>query len=146
MQEVGLVLSITFQKKKERKKYALFIYWLYIAGVPCHDSLFFFCVCDSSLHFSIARKKNKKWNLTIDRFSLRYVLFSQIRPRDVLQGTCLLSFNKLWIHMHLDARARRTFERNSSLWYHHVIWNEKNIQYQQARKVYSYVLPLILVK
>ena len=35
---------------------------IYIACVPCHDSLFFVCVCvcDSFVHFSIARQKKKK--------------------------------------------------------------------------------------
>ena len=48
--------------------------------------------------------------------------------------------------MRVDARARTTFERNSSLGYHHVVLNGKNIQNKQAKKVYPYALPLVLVK
>ena len=52
--------------------------------------------------------------LTIDLFSL-YVLFSQFRPRDVLQGiaSCLFinyAYICTWMHVHMT-----TFERNSSL-------------------------------
>ena len=72
------------------------------------------CVCDSLLHFSIARQKKK-----ID---------------DRLFLACMLCFPKsgnlpfdisLIIHtyMHVDARARTTFARNSSLGCHHVLWS-----------------------
>ena len=47
-----------------------------------------------------------------------YVLFSQFRPCDDLQGICLLSCT--WMHMH-----KTKFEKNSSLGYHHVVWNGK---------------------
>ena len=57
-------------------------------------------------------------------FSL-YVLISQVRPCDVLQGIFLLSFPKLWIHMRVDARTYISFETNSSLGYCHVVWNGK---------------------
>ena len=39
----------------------------------------------------------------IDLFDL-YVLFSQFRPRDAVQGICLLSFLLFCIHLHGDAR------------------------------------------
>lgn len=57
-QEVWLVFSITFQKK-ERKKYFLFTYELYIACVQYHDSLFFF-VCAIPSYISVSHAKIKK--------------------------------------------------------------------------------------
>ena len=50
------------KKEKERKKiiFSFYIIYICIACVPCHDSLFFVCVCGSFLHFSIARQKKKK--------------------------------------------------------------------------------------
>ena len=41
-----------------------------------------------------------------------HVLFSQFRLRDVLKGIRLLSFLKLYTHIHVD---RTKFERNSFL-------------------------------
>ena len=64
---------------------------------------------------------------TIHLFTL-YVLFSQSRQRDDLQGICLLSCT--WMHMH-----KTKFEKNSSLGYHHVVWNEK--QNLQAKNVFK---------
>ena len=48
-----------------------------------------------------------------------FVLFFQFRPRDVLQGICLLynyAFTYTW-----PARAKDDIERNSSLGYHHLV-------------------------
>ena len=41
-----------------------------------------------------------------------HVLFSQFRLRDVLKGIRLLSFLKLYMHIHVD---RTKFEKNSFL-------------------------------
>ena len=65
---VMLIMSFSNvpKKKKERKKLIFYFYMIiYIACVPCHDSLFFVCVCvcDSFVHFSIARQKKKKMSL-----------------------------------------------------------------------------------
>ena len=43
-----------------------------------------------------------------------YVLFSQIRPHDVLKGSSLLSFQNLCVHMHVH-EDRTKFGRNCSL-------------------------------
>ena len=94
------------------------------------------CVIPSYISVSQAKKKEKK-NLTIDLFSL-CVLFSQIRG--------FAFWLSLIMHTYADARARTTFGRNSCMGYHHVVWSGKNIQNKQAKKVYSYVLPLVLVK
>ena len=58
VQEVWLVFSNVSKKKKKVIFYFYII--INIAYVPCHDSLFFVCVCDSFLHFSIASQKKKK--------------------------------------------------------------------------------------
>ena len=62
---VMLIMSFSNVPKKKKRKEENNIFFLYnyicIACVPCHDSLFFVCVCESFLvHFSIARQKKKK--------------------------------------------------------------------------------------
>ena len=45
---VMLIMSLSnvSKKKKERKNIIFYFYIIiYIACVPCHDSLFFLCVC-----------------------------------------------------------------------------------------------------
>ena len=144
VQEVWLVFSNVSKqnKKKERKKEGKKIICYFYIIIYCVRSMpwfTFLCLCVWFLPtFQYRRpKKRKKKNLTIDLFSL-CVLFSQIRG--------FAFWLSLIMHTYADARARTTFGRNSCMGYHHVVWSGKNIQNKQAKKVYSYVLPLVLVK
>ena len=62
-------------------------------------------------------------HLHINRF-----LFSQFRPRDILQAIAY-AYICTWMHV-----RKTTFERNSSLGYHHVIWSWK--QKIQTKEVF----------
>ena len=103
MQEAWLVFSnVSKQKKKKGRKKEhniLFIYdhILLAFHVMIHFSLCV-CVCDSFLHFSIARQKKSKKNLTTDFFSL-CVLFSQIRE---LAFWIFINYAYIcaWMHVH----------------------------------------------
>ena len=75
------------------------------------------------IHQIGSSEKNDSYSIDLN-FSL-YVLFSQFRPRDVLQGIYHFSF-----HMH-----RTTLQRNSSLGYH-LTRSEMEKQNTQAIKVY----------
>ena len=71
----------------------------------------------------------------IDLFSL-YVLFSQFRPHDAVQGICLLSFRSLIMHTH--ARGCTCIRRNlkkTVLW-GTITWSEMGKQNIHAKKVY----------
>ena len=74
---VMLIMSFSNVQQKKRKEesnifFYIIIYVLLAFHVMIHLSLYV-CVCDSFLHFSIARQKKKK--LTMDFLSL-YALFS----------------------------------------------------------------------
>ena len=90
---------------------------IYIAYVPCHDSLFFLCVW--FLFTFQYRKPKKKKKLTIDFFSL-YSLFSQIREF-ALWHFINYAYICTWIHVH--GRQKET-----------VLWSA--ITWSKLRKTY----------
>ena len=114
----------------------LYNYILRALHVMIHFSL---CVCVIPSYISVSHaKKHKKRNLTIDLFSL-YVLFSQIRE---------FAF---WLSLIMHTYARGCTctddirkKQFSGVPSRGLKW--KDIQNIQAKKIYSYVLPLILVK
>ena len=70
----------------------------------------------------------------MDLFSL-YVLFSQLRPRDVLQGICLFVFSLI---MHTYAHGctfTRRHLKETVLW-GTITWSEMGKKNRQAKKVY----------
>ena len=70
----------------------------------------------------------------MDLFSL-YVLFSQLRPRDVLQGICLFVSSLI---MHTYARGctfTRRHLKETVLW-GTITWSEMGKKNRQAKKVY----------
>ena len=143
MQEVWLVFSNVSKKKKKVIFYFYII--INIAYVPCHDSLFFVCVCDSFLHFSIASQKKKK--LTIDFFSL-YSLFSQIREF-ALWHFINYAYICTWIHVHgrhnwtelgktyrtYKLKTSRTYKLKRSIptCYHQFLWSNKVLSKHVSR-------------
>lgn len=70
----------------------------------------------------------------IDLFSF-YVLFSQFRPYDVSRecAFCLVISTCIVYRM--------TFERNSFLWYHHVVWKWVNKTYKPKKAFFPIFLP-----
>ena len=148
----GLFL-VTFQnekkkKRKEERKKITFYFYIIIYCVRSMSWFTFLCVCECvcvwflpTFQYRTPKTKNKKRNLTIDFFSL-YVLFSQIRE--------FAFWFSLIMHIYVcgctctDDIWNKQF---SGLPSRGLRW-EKHTEHMniQAKKVYSYVLPLILVK
>ena len=68
--------------------------------------------------------------VAIDVFSF-YVLFSQFRPYDVPREITFCLFISTWM----------TFERNSFLWYQHVVWKWVNKTYEPKKAFFPIFLP-----
>ena len=84
---------------------------------------------DASLgqHFrgwSWRRRPTHLLEVSIELFSF-YALFSQFRPRDALQGICLLSFHKICIYMRVEIVLCGT-----------ITWSEMGKQNIQVKKFY----------
>ena len=69
-----------------------------------------------------------------------YVLFPQFRPRDVLQGICLLSFHFKIMHTHAHGCTGLRLHLKETVLWGTITWAEMRKQNIQAKKVYSVVV------